>query len=232
MSILTARRRVAAWVLLLLAAFGAEPMALAAPPAGAAPSTGVHTVFVTSNGWHSSIVIGHGGLPGGLVPEAADFPDARFVEFGWGDAEYYPAKDPGIGMALAAALAPTPSVVHMAGYALAPARRYPTAEVLALELDGAGFGRLVAFIDAAFDRGGQGRVASSGPGLYSDSLFYPALGEFHLFNTCNTWSARALAAAGLALDVKGTHSVEELMEQLRPLAKGREGVTRSPDIQP
>jgi uncharacterized protein (TIGR02117 family) len=221
MSILTARCLIAAWVLLLLAACGAEPTAPPAPPAGASPLTGVHTVFVTSNGWHSSIVIGRNALPDGLVLEAADFPDARFLEFGWGDAEYYPAKDPGIGMALAAALAPTPSVVHMAGYALPPARRYPKSEVLALVLDEASLGRLATFIDATFDRGGQARAASSGPGLYSDSLFYPALGEFHLFNTCNTWSARALAAAGLELEAMGTSSAEELMEQLRPLGKRR-----------
>lgn len=232
MSILTARCYIAAWVLLLLAAFGAEPIALSAPPAGASPSTDVHTVFVTSNGWHSSIVIGHSALPGGLVLEAADFPDARFLEFGWGDAEYYPAKDPGIGLALAAALVPTPSVVHMAGYAHPPARRYPKSEVLALVLDEASLGRLVTFIDATFDRGGQARVASSGPGLYSDSLFYPALGEFHLFNTCNTWSARALAVAGLGLKPMRIPSAEELMEQLRPLDKGRTGVTRSPNIHP
>ncbi len=218
MSTLAARCLIAAWVLLLPVACGAEPTA---PPADPSPLTGVHTIFVTSNGWHSSIVIARSDLPGGLILEAADFPDASFLEFGWGDAEYYPAKDPGIGMALAAALAPTPSVVHMAGYARAPARRYPKSEVLALVLDDASLGRLATFIDATFDRGGQARAASRGPGLYPDSLFYPALGEFHLFNTCNTWSARALVAAGLGIEATGTRSAEGLMEQLRPLGKGQ-----------
>ena len=59
----------------------------------------------------------------GLLPEAADFPDAAFLEFGWGDRTYYPAKKKTLGMTLAAALVPTPAVMHMAGHATAPAGR-------------------------------------------------------------------------------------------------------------
>ena len=52
----------------------------------------------------SGIVIARATLPTGAVPEAADFPDAPYLEFGWGDAEYYPAPRPTLGMALRAAL--------------------------------------------------------------------------------------------------------------------------------
>ena len=179
------------------------------------------TIFVTSNGWHSSIVLARADLPPGRLPEAADFPRARFLEFGWGDAEYYPAKQTTIAMTLRAALIPTPAVVHVAGLAVAPARRYPKAEVVPLSIDAAGLGRLVDFIDATFDRGGRTRAASTGPGLYPTSRFYPATGRFHLFNTCNTWTARALAAAGFGVAEAGTSSAENLMSQVRPLGKKR-----------
>ncbi len=213
-----------AWVLLILvaAACSAGP---AAPPrpetAPVASAGGAHTVFVTSNGWHSGIVIARTGLAPGRIPEAADFAGARYLEFGWGDAEYYPAKQTTIGMTLRAVLVPTPAVVHVAGLSVTPARRYPEAEVVELSLDGAGLSRLVDFIDAGFDRGGRARAESTGPGLYPDSRFYPALGRFHLFNTCNTWTARALAAAGLAVDATGTARAEGLMRQVRRLARRR-----------
>lgn len=212
-----------AWMVLVLGwlgAFAAEPVARAhlqpAPPPTAGPAL---TIFVTSNGWHSSIVFARTDMPPGRVPEAADFPDARFLEFGWGDAEYYPAQDATVGMALSAALVPTPAVVHVAGLSVEPARRYPKAEVVPLSVDAQGLGRLVDFIDATFARGGGPRAKATGPGLYAASLFYPAVGRFHLFNTCNTWTARALAAAGFDVVDANTTRAEELMRQVRLLGK-------------
>jgi uncharacterized protein (TIGR02117 family) len=204
---------------LLLTACAAEPVAPAhsqpALPRTAGPAL---TIFVTSNGWHSSIVFARADLPPGRVPEAADFPDARFLEFGWGDAEYYPAKDATVGMALSAALVPTPAVVHVAGLPVEPARRYPKAEVVPISVDAQGLGRLVKFIDATFARGGGPRATATGLGLYATSLFYPALGRFHLFNTCNTWTARALAAAGFDVSASGTSRAEALSRQTAQLS--------------
>ncbi len=203
----------------ILAACTVEPPP--SPRAQPAPSSSTGTAFtiaVTSNGWHSGVVLARADLPLHRIPEAGDYPAARFLEFGWGDAEYYPAKETTIGMALRAGLMPTPAVVHMAGLAVPPARRYPNAEVISLAVDAAGLGRLIDFIDASFDRGGRARAVSTGPGLYADSLFYPAVGRFHLFNTCNTWTARALAAAGFGVDEAGTIRAEDLMVQVRALS--------------
>ena len=210
------------WIVLVLAllltACAAEPVTPAHSQPAPPPTTGpALTIFVTSNGWHSSIVFARADLPPGRVPEAADFPDARYLEFGWGDAEYYPAKDATVGMALSAALVPTPAVVHVAGLLVEPARRYPKAEVVPISIDAQGLGRLVDFIDATFARSGGPRAAATGPGLYAASLFYPAVGQFHLFNTCNTWTARALAAAGFDVSASGTSRAEALMQQVRVL---------------
>ena len=74
-----------------------------------------HAVRVVSNGWHTAIVIGRAELVAtGLLPEADDFPDAVFLEFGWGDRVYYPAREKTLGMALDAALTETPAVMHLA----------------------------------------------------------------------------------------------------------------------
>ncbi len=63
------------------------------------------------------------------------------------------------------------------------------------------------------------RAKATGPGLYAASLFYPAVGRFHLFNTCNTWTARALAAAGFDVVDANSTKAEELMRQVRLLGK-------------
>lgn len=177
------------------------------------------TIYVTSNGWHSGIVIKKDNLPPETIPEARDFPEALFLEFGWGDAEFYPAKEATIGMTLSAALVPTDAVLHVAGLNVSPDIRYPDDEVIPLSINVEGLYRLINFIDASFDRGEEERAASTGQGLHANSFFYPARGRFHMFNTCNTWSARALASAGFSIREKGTHSAEALMSQVRLLGR-------------
>lgn len=177
-------------------------------------------VVITSNGWHSGIVLARRDAQ--AIPEIADFPDAPYIEFGWGDAEYYPARDPGLGAALGAIFTPSPAVMHVAGLPAHPAEVFPAAERIALALPPEAVSALVARIGASFDRAGAGRAAPSAPGLYRFSLFYPATGRFHGFNTCNTWTARMLAGAGLPVVVEGTVKAEELMRQLRALAQGQE----------
>jgi len=196
----------------------------AAPPAPPPSQTylGAKTViFVTSNGWHSGIIVAKADLPPDRLPETADFPEARFLEFGWGDAVFYPAKQVTLGKSLRAVLVPTPAVVHVVGLSAEPARFFPKTEVVSLPIDDENFGRLIEFVDASFERSGAARTAATGPGLYATSRFYPAKGSFHLFNTCNTWTARALAAAGFDVSASGTSRAEALMQQVRALVRPR-----------
>jgi len=190
----------------------------------------VHTIYVFSNGWHTSIVLSRDALPPGSIPEAADFPEAAFLEFGWGDREYYPSPHPTIVMALAAALTPTPAVMHLAGLPRPPQELYRKAEVLAMRLSAEALERLIAQIDTSFDRPEGGRGETVARGLYQDSWFYPAHGRFHLFNTCNTWTARMLTAAGVGVSPSGVKTAEDLMTQLRDLPNVRQLTTYSPSI--
>jgi uncharacterized protein (TIGR02117 family) len=206
---------------LLLAACASGPTLPQAGTISAAASVAGDTVFITSNGWHTGIVVAAKAIPPGRIPETADFSDARYFEFGWGDAEYYPARQPTVGMTLRAALMPTAAVVHIAALRDLPARVYPRAEVIALTLMGGQQDRLLAHIAASFERGAGRRAISTGPGLYADSHFYPATGRFHLANTCNSWTARGLVAAGLKVDPSEAARAEDLMVQLRPLADVR-----------
>ena len=179
-----------------------------------APRT--HVIQVASNGWHTAIVVPAPDLVAtGLLPEVADFPRAAFLEFGWGDRVYYPAKEKTIGMTLSAALVPTPAVMHMAGLATAPRDDNTSREVVAVPLTEAGFLNLVEALAAEFERPAGGRAVSVSRGLYPGSRFYNARGEFHLFNTCNTWTARMLRAAGVAISPSGIVTADGLMARLR-----------------
>ncbi len=208
------------WIALVLLSLLTACAAKTPAPLSSQAYTDTDTeIFVASNGWHSSIILAKADLPSDRLAETADFPDARYLEFGWGDADYYPAEQATLGVTLSAALVPTPAVVHVAGLTAEPARSYPGAEIISLPVDDENFGRLIEFLDASFERSGAARVQARGPGLYATSLFYPATGRFHLFNTCNTWTARALMAAGFDVNASGTYRAEALMRQVRALVK-------------
>ena len=212
--------RVRRWLLgpaLALCALWLATCETAPPPPPDDDGSRTHLVRVASNGWHTAIIVPATALAGtGLLPEAADFPDAAFLEFGWGDRVYYPAKEKTLTMTLAAALVPTAAVMHMAGLAAAPEDGTSSGpEVVSVALTEAGLGRLVEALSTEFERPAGGRAAPVSRGLYPGSRFYHARGQFHLFNTCNTWTARMLRAAGVALSPSGIVTADGLMARLR-----------------
>lgn len=189
---------------------------LAAPILADAGEAGFR-VLVLSNGWHSGVVLSRADLPEAIIPEIADFPHARFFEFGWGDAEFYPAREAGAWLALRAAF-PGPAVMHVSGLPDHPARIWPNVTILSFAIGADGMRRLLEFLRGSFDRAGAGRAVVSARGIYPFSLFYPATGRFHLFNTCNTWTAQALTAMGLPAALGGVNTAEDLVARIRPFA--------------
>ena len=192
-----------------------ESVQVASQPGDTVFDKGEIPIYVTSNGWHSEIVVPRTQMPAGTIPETADFPDALYFSFGWGDETYYPAPDPTFGMTLRAALLPTPAVVHLTGLPAHPKNVFPADEVIEVRLSSKGFGQLVAYLNGSFAREPTRQPTR---GLYRFSRFYPGMGEFHLFNTCNTWTARGLNQGGLAIQVFGTLRAEDFMLQVRQLA--------------
>jgi len=191
--------------------------ALLLAPALAFAASPAHRVWVVSNGWHSGIVLARADVPENVIPEIADFPQARFFEFGWGDAEFYPAREAGAWLALRAAF-PGPAVMHVAGLPDHPARIWPNVTILPFAVDADALRRLLDFLRHSFDRAGAGRAVVTARGIYPFSLFYPATGRFHVFNNCNTWTAQALTAMGLGVSLGGVNTADDLISRIRPFA--------------
>ena len=179
-----------------------------AAPQSAGPANA--TIYVVSHGGHTGIVVRKADVPPGLWPELRDFPSARYLEVGWGDAEYYPSPAPGLRDTLRAAFLPTDSVVHVVGIDTSVTAYFTTNEIVAIALSQAGVAGLARYIHDAFLREGEAPVSPLGPGLYGDSRFYPGRERFHLFRTCNVWTASALRAAGVPIQTDIT--AEGLME--------------------
>jgi uncharacterized protein (TIGR02117 family) len=207
-------------VLLMLAAGCLGPVASMYPPAPDAPS---EPVWVVDHGWHTGLVVARSSVPRGLLPEQDDFPVAHYLEVGWGDAGFYQARDPGIGLAMRAAFVSRASVVHVVGLPMRPQEIFAGRDVVEIALSRPGFEALARFVDDSFDRDGHRRAPMLGSGLYGTSAFYPARGRYHLLSTCNTWIARALRAAGVPITPVYAMTAGNLMWQVRRLRERSEG---------
>jgi len=172
-------------------------------------------VFVVNHGWHSAIVIGKADISEGLLPEIRDFPDADYLEIGWGDRDYYQAPDPGLGSALKAAFWSSGSVLHVAAFKGSVENYFPQSEIVEIVLADEAFQLLIQFISDTFSRSDPAPPVETRPGLYGNSRFYAARGRFHLFRTCNTWVAEALRSSGLPISPAYAITAGNLMYQVR-----------------
>ena len=185
------------------------------------PGAGVdlEPVYLVGHGWHAGIVLRRIEARAAHWPEQDDFPDAVFLEVGWGDRDYYQNPDPGLGDRLKGAFWPTPSTLHVVGFRREVTDFFPASEVIRIDVPEAGADSPAAFIHAAYARDEEGQPIVLGPGLYGESRFYAARERYHVFKNCNTWAARALREAGLPLRPKEILTAKDLLKQVRPFGE-------------
>jgi len=180
-------------------------------------------VYVLGHGWHTGIVVPAGEMLARLPALKSRFGDASFIEFGWGDRDFYQAGEITAGLALKASLWPTPAVMHVAAVPAAVSAYFPRSEVHRLCLSRSGFEALLRFIAGSFHRADGDGLLPLGRGLYGDSHFYEAVGDYTLFNTCNTWTAKGLKSAGFDIDPATKATAGSVMEYLREVDPPNQG---------
>ncbi len=175
---------------------------------------GCKSVFIVHNSWHAAIVMAKSDLTDKAMAELAEFPSASFIEFSWGDRDYFPNPNAGVFSAVKAALWSGGSVIHLVGFTDSVARFYPGATIIELRLSALAHRRLVDYLDDTFLRDASAPRDRAAPGLFPHSRFYPARRKFSLLRTCNTWVAEALEQAGLPITAQWVISAGNLHSQL------------------
>jgi len=176
-------------------------------------------VWVLDHGWHTAVVVRRADVDRTLWPEADEFPEATFIEVAWGDRQFYMAAAPSAWLAVQAALATRGSVLHVVGVETSLAALFPGVEIVELRVTPRGFAALTRFVADEYARDDARRAIRLARGLYGTSWFYAARSRYHVFNTCNTWVARALERAGLPVTPSGTVTAAGVMQQVRDVAR-------------
>lgn len=198
-------------------------------PTGLRGNDNVHdwAFFVGSRGWHSSITVERAAIPKGAWPAGIverTFAGSRYVEVGWGDADFYMARRPTVLTALDAALLPGASVLLVVGLSPPLEKALPWGALQRVPCSKEELHAICRAMGATFQRDEDGGASPVGSGLYGrTSRFYAAHGLYSSVHTCNHWTARMMRAGGLrsSLAPTETWSSGAVVAQARRLIKNR-----------
>lgn len=203
------------FVLLALALAACPGKPYVASPEPNEKSARLHRVFVASHGWHTGIIIPARPL-NDLIPELERrFGSVDYYEIGWGDQGFYQAREATISLALQAIFKSEGAVLHVVAVPSDPRVYFSGSEVLETCISESGLASLKAFLADSFARGSSGRIVPLSKGIYKDSQFYAGEGRYHLLNTSNKWTAKALRSAGLDISPAFKLTAGSIMSYLK-----------------
>jgi uncharacterized protein (TIGR02117 family) len=203
--------------LLLLAARCHLPRRVAAPAEGPDSTS---AIYLVRHGWHAGVAVRRADLQ--AAPDAAasplrsvleTFPDARYLEVGWGEARYYPGETRGVWGAVRAGAWPTASVLHVVPVSGPVTAAFRPNTIVRIPVGPGELEALTQYVSASFAVDDAGRPVRATDGFYPGSQFYRSGLTYHVFNNCNHWAAAALEAAGCDTAPRWTLTVGQVVRQ-------------------
>ena len=154
-------------------------------------------IFLIKQRWHTAIVLQTSDIDSNFFPIVKQFREYKMIDIGWGDEEFYQYPDFDWELAFRALFIPTSSTLRVEGISISRELYFDLSEIVVkLIISDEQFIKILKYIDDTFYRNeNQEIILSSKAG--GQIIFYAAKGEYHLFNTCNTWLAKCLNHAGL-----------------------------------
>ena len=185
-------------------------------------------VYVVNHGWHTGFVVPATAIHRKLPELKQRFQNAAYIEFGWGDNEFYQAEEITSGVTLKAIFLPTDSVVHAVLVPMKVDSYFKNSKVEKFCLENSDLESLIKFISSSFYRDESGNILKLNHGIYGDSQFYKGKGDFHIFNTCNKWTAKGLESAGIKISTTFKLTASSIMNYLsRSDSSGKIGLNHS-----
>lgn len=184
----------------LLGPFKPPSLASALPPSitiyvyGDYVHTNVLVPVITATGnWHDYLELGQ--------PGENPRTDLEYLGFGWGERELYRnltrLEDIPADQAWRALFdGRSPATLHVQGFPQLPQAPIATF-LIPLQINQRDYQALTQFLLDSFERDAQGRPIHLNPSRQAQSSFYAATGHYSAWNTCNSWTAKALAEANI-----------------------------------
>lgn len=174
-----------------------------------------HIIYFIYREWHTSILIDAQAIAAHSRYLQQDAAGQRYIRIGWGDGNYFTGKSKTLGSATKALVASSHSALQVIGYAQSPLQSIPAATRVPLAISDKGMRKLIRYLDKSFALDDSGRVIPLQAYVADTGDFYQASGHYSLFSNCNTWSGRALQAAGLPVNSRLQLTAQSVFEQAK-----------------
>jgi uncharacterized protein (TIGR02117 family) len=179
-----------------------------------------HIIYFAYHHWHTSVIVEvssfakhHPKLIAHLNHE-----HQKFVRFGWGDGDYFTGKSKTVGTAAKALIASSYSAIQMLSYSEPELHEIPRDSIVPLAISEEGLRQLVTYLDNSIAKNKQGDALPLSAMTVDAGIFFQANGHYGVFNNCNTWSGRALRAAGLPVANRLTLTAKGVFEQAQKIS--------------
>lgn len=176
-----------------------------------------YSVYLMNTGIHTGLIIPVNTFSEEKIIALKFLKGYKYIDFGWGDEDYY--QKPGGGkfcLGVKAVALPTSSVMRVQGFNNSPEDVAPWSDfALRFDLNTDSFRRLCEYIDRSFRRDEKRGLIETLRKRNGEIIFFKSVYYYHLFNTCNTWAARGLNHSGLDISSFMIITAEDLYKVAR-----------------
>lgn len=183
-----------------------------------------HTFYFIYREWHTSLMLDAATVTRyskHLKPEAEG---ARFVRIGWGDGDYFTGKSKSVGTAAKALVASRYSALQVLNYRQTPFDQIPSDTYVPIAISDEAMRTLINYLDDSFALDAKAQLIPLPAYLDDTGNFYQSRHEYGLFANCNTWSGRALQAAGLPVRSAFKLTAQSVFEQAKHISAHQQAI--------
>ena len=173
------------------------------------------SIYVANHGWHTGFILPADSVESSLPFLKQRFGSVPYYEFGWGDKGFYQAEKITFGLVVRAIFWPTDAVMHVVAVPFVPEKYFISSEVIKLKLSSTELKSLQIFINRSFAYTADGSVNAINQGIYGDSQFYQAAGNYFMTNTCNKWTAKGLKSTGMDISTGFKLTADSIMSFIK-----------------
>ena len=173
-----------------------------------------YNIYVANWGFHTAIILEQ---PSGWSLGPPNHPQARYVEYSWGDKGFFMLADSSIPGTLAAGVLPTASVVYLRGRDALPTEQNGVRQLYHRQVTPQQLHSLVDALEQSFQREPQGdRVEPYTLATRFAGQFFPGREYYVIWSDCNAWTLKHLDN----IDVAHSSVPVIFSEQVGPSLKG------------
>jgi len=175
-------------------------------------------VYVIDHGYHTALTVESAGLLEKLGLQDSFYNKYKYIEIGRGDAGFYQQEEIKISTTLTALFFSTPAIMHLRAYNNSPMKRFPKGHRFEVRLSRVALGKLHEAIVDGFALQGNTAIEMA-KGRDKFSRYFKARGNYHMFYTCNNWTAEVMQRADYPINHRWAFFAGSVMRQIETVRR-------------